>query len=1040
MSGFLRGSQRISGLLVPSRRAIRRAESNHDDSENDTEPHRSCIRKCIFECVTKPCISCGLCVISSLGLRDEGVENDPNEEFVKILMKDEISTNKEGDFTFPSKSVPIPVDVQGRGNFSVGRLKVELAAKILTTKKPSSFHVFETVGKYKTYKELTDEDFLPVEGDIYLSVDITIKVKLIQAFHHPLSEKSVKQRTVPRRINLTGDDTVQVGPNATIREIRQAVATVRDTQPQYISMFWKGNWLSQDGLGLKTFSIRDGCTILVRESPWLIQIQTLSREVVFVCTYPSDPAQHLRQALAPCINPNIPLEDYEFVAADGLTVFEDQLSSDEEQPTLEFLGVQNGGVLYMVPKTDNTPEGCTIPKAEHRGINLVQLRQIAAIILQKCVPEGWRSTNPEHGNKLLKPEEVTLYDFMNHYIKKITSTRKCSYVELVSKSPRQQIPSYFCSHWWGEYVLDFVACLEQHAKDRGIPDTTPYWVCAYALNQHDVAGELSGGKPKESPFFRAMSLTKGTVSVLDGNAICYNRIWCAYEIALVMHELKKGGSTGTADQEEYLYDVYTTVNTQRAQAVPVGLLDRVTAGHSKQLQTKDVAFPLDTLHKALTMQLERANASMSQDKMMILNSIIGRQDLTCLPPQYHSSYDNLNASLRARLAESTYPIALEKGHTKIADFRLALANAPYDELSVSFSGCKEFLPEARLFWRRSLPNGLSGLDLDVGNLPLKSSDEFVIGLGRMTKLKKLKLTAKDCRQLKDAEHVWKEIGNLIHLEELDVDFSGCSVVGMDGPWDRPLHNLPDLVRLRFNFAGSANSSLNISGFKRLSKVSELSVNVSENALASIEGTEEALASYRDLKHLELRCKGLLKVQTMRQLTDSMVTRKLESLSLDFNGCSGLQNVDGLGSVIQLSPELREVALDFQYCRQLVTIDELMKGFSRSKFPKLVKLSLEFGYCVNLKLRDLVLVSENNMPNLRSLKISFAGCRNVLTGVGLLKGFSSFQGRKFDCIDINLTGTNISPDSARKLSSALSIDHVRADSFQFLVPNGAGFMD
>ena len=79
-----------------------------------------------------------------------------------------------------------------------------------------------------------------------------------------------------------------------------------------------------------------------------------------------------------------------------------------------------------------------------------------------------------------------------------------------------QAPWWFASHWygrrrslpqlaepgthpphftrWGEPVFKFVACLLQHARDRyyiaGNDDSwldTPYWVCAYANNQHAYA-------------------------------------------------------------------------------------------------------------------------------------------------------------------------------------------------------------------------------------------------------------------------------------------------------------------------------------------------------------------------------------------------------------------------------------------------------------------------------------------------------------------------------------------------------------------------
>ncbi len=47
---------------------------------------------------------------------------------------------------------------------------------------------------------------------------------------------------------------------------------------------------------------------------------------------------------------------------------------------------------------------------------------------------------------------------------------------------------------WGEPVSQFIACVLQHARDRyfiaGDDDSCldiPYWVCAYANNQHAYA-------------------------------------------------------------------------------------------------------------------------------------------------------------------------------------------------------------------------------------------------------------------------------------------------------------------------------------------------------------------------------------------------------------------------------------------------------------------------------------------------------------------------------------------------------------------------
>lgn len=41
----------------------------------------------------------------------------------------------------------------------------------------------------------------------------------------------------------------------------------------------------------------------------------------------------------------------------------------------------------------------------------------------------------------------------------------------------------FVSHWWGEPVVQFTACVEKHSHHRKLSPTVAYWVCAYANNQ-----------------------------------------------------------------------------------------------------------------------------------------------------------------------------------------------------------------------------------------------------------------------------------------------------------------------------------------------------------------------------------------------------------------------------------------------------------------------------------------------------------------------------------------------------------------------------
>ena len=91
-------------------------------------------------------------------------------------------------------------------------------------------------------------------------------------------------------------------------------------------------------------------------------------------------------------------------------------------------------------------------------------------------------------------EQMNLYDVNTLLILPATEGRQCSFVEIVaneappllsppylpasrvylctssaaSSLPQAQTPDYFISHWWGEPIVHFVACLQQHSKDRGL--------------------------------------------------------------------------------------------------------------------------------------------------------------------------------------------------------------------------------------------------------------------------------------------------------------------------------------------------------------------------------------------------------------------------------------------------------------------------------------------------------------------------------------------------------------------------------------------
>ena len=92
----------------------------------------------------------------------------------------------------------------------------------------------------------------------------------------------------------------------------------------------------------------------------------------------------------------------------------------------------------------------------------------------------------------------------------------------------------FVSHFWGHNWTSTVTALELWAganydKLTSEKEALVYWICLFALNQHDVAEEV-GENPQQGPFNAALAqATGGAVMVLDEEVKPFSRIWCLFE-------------------------------------------------------------------------------------------------------------------------------------------------------------------------------------------------------------------------------------------------------------------------------------------------------------------------------------------------------------------------------------------------------------------------------------------------------------------------------------------------------------------------------
>ena len=262
--------------------------------------------------------------------------------------------------------------------------------------------------------------------------------------------------------------------------------------------------------------------------------------------------------------------------------------------------------------------GCTIKDTEKRAMRISQMHDLRCHITRRCEAEGW--TN--FGGTLLTPGQVTLYDACRYVIKPMTAARRASYVEIVALT--EQRPKWFVSHWWGEPVLTFIKCVAQHAFSRGEitglkcegdwrhslkakagPPTelAAYWVCAYANNQWDLGSSVTSD-PSQTSFYKAIGLSKGTVTVLDHDAITFTRIWCSFEIYT---SIKEGGP-------KFIYDIVSLMPDDKT---VVAIQDK-NGGHCTDIDQ----MPLEVSKRVMEMvACESAQASMEADRVHILNRI-----------------------------------------------------------------------------------------------------------------------------------------------------------------------------------------------------------------------------------------------------------------------------------------------------------------------------------------------------------------------------------------------------------------------------------
>eukprot|EP00403_Amphidinium_massartii_P048006 CAMPEP_0178466008 /NCGR_PEP_ID=MMETSP0689_2-20121128/51666_1 /TAXON_ID=160604 /ORGANISM="Amphidinium massartii, Strain CS-259" /LENGTH=811 /DNA_ID=CAMNT_0020092987 /DNA_START=134 /DNA_END=2566 /DNA_ORIENTATION=+ len=359
-----------------------------------------------------------------------------------------------------------------------------------------------------------------------------------------------------------------------------------------------------------------------------------------------------------------------------------------------------------------------------------------------------------------------------------------SYKELVSNVPL--VATWFVSHCWSEFVRDFVLCCSSHAKLRGLEGhAASYWVCGYANRQNDLESDISDD-PLSSSFYKALTLSKGVLLILDSSATPFHRIWCCFELYLTVTENKALDIT----------TVTGSGHSRRATVLSHGLCPL----ESPQRKTaREVEFPIHLLVEGMVAKLEMGESSIERDKVAILGRMLGKKlDSTSWHDESVQQVLDENAEILAKanrclnshMAIAAWPQAVKRGLVQELSERngqrcslpeILRQDAVLKQLNMSFAHFPEMTDYEINVLAQSFPPSLTSLTLHL-EACRNLSDSGLEGLvrGLPDSLRTLNLDCLGCVNLSDSGLTLLGESLPTGLVELNVHFDRCSLLTADG--------------------------------------------------------------------------------------------------------------------------------------------------------------------------------------------------------------------------------------------------------------------
>eukprot|EP00928_Gymnodinium_smaydae_P036751 TRINITY_DN25647_c0_g1_i1.p1 TRINITY_DN25647_c0_g1~~TRINITY_DN25647_c0_g1_i1.p1 ORF type:complete len:812 (+),score=218.47 TRINITY_DN25647_c0_g1_i1:125-2560(+) len=290
-----------------------------------------------------------------------------------------------------------------------------------------------------------------------------------------------------------------------------------------------------------------------------------------------------------------------------------------------------------------------VKETHRRAIQLQQLFDLGDFT-QRVLAENeiFDPAPPEFNVGRITWDNTNLYHMNDLFVMPLTKPDTCSFVELVAPGPQE--PKWFISHWWGTRFKETSHILRYHATEHENPLDTPYWMCTFANNQHNL-GELEEPDLLSTPFVRAIMMPScvGTIMLMDKDATPFSRAWCVLEnfVTTTVGKKKKGqlleiGAIIPAGSQELALDEAEIELVPECAAL---LVEEDDGNFGEFVEHKGAWFPPLVSTRALAVDVCEAKVSMESDKRNILRLIAGIGDSSVDPPKKHPKYDSFNRTV-----------------------------------------------------------------------------------------------------------------------------------------------------------------------------------------------------------------------------------------------------------------------------------------------------------------------------------------------------------------------------------------------------------